>query len=72
MPTPANLQAFLNNSSPPNVSGWHAVAICGYDDRTSRFEFKNSWHRWWGADGFGTLPYDYITAYAREGMHGWI
>lgn len=72
MPTPTNLQSFLNNSSPPNVSGWHAVAICGYDDRTSRFEFKNSWNRWWGTDGFGTLPYDYITAYARTGMHGWI
>ncbi|CAH0258713.1 hypothetical protein SRABI118_03157 [Massilia sp. Bi118] len=72
MPTPVHLQNFLQNASPPNVSGWHAVAVCGYDDRTGRFEFKNSWHNWWGDQGFGTLPYDYVTAYAREGMHGWL
>lgn len=75
MPTPVNLQNFLNNTSPPNVSGWHAVAVCGYDDSKGRFEFKNSWEGpfWsWGDNGFGTLPYDYITAYAREAMHGWV
>lgn len=72
MPTPVNLQLFLENSNPPNVSGWHAVAVCGYDDAKGRFEFKNSWHSWWGDNGFGTLPYSYITAYAREGMHGWV
>lgn len=72
MPTPANLQLFLENSSPPNVSGWHAVAVCGYDDAKGRFEFKNSWHTWWGDQGFGTLPYAYVTDYAREGMHGWV
>jgi len=72
MPTPVLLQNFLDNKSPPNVSGWHAVAVCGYDDSRARFEFKNSWHTWWGDKGFGTLPYDYITAYAREAMHGWV
>ena len=72
MPTPVHLQNFLDNTSPPNVSGWHALAFCGYDDAKGRFEFKNSWHSWWGDKGFGTIPYDYITAYAREAMHGWV
>lgn len=70
MPVPANVRTFLEQSAPPNVSGWHAIAICGFDDSTGRFEFKNSWNWWWGNNGFGTLPYDYITAYSRIGMFG--
>jgi C1A family cysteine protease len=85
MPTPVNLQLWLEKNgvdlgidgpvdmdlkSPPNVSGWHAVSICGYNDTTGRFTFKNSWSEWWGDDGYGTIPYNYITAYAREGFIG--
>lgn len=52
--------------SPPNVSGWHCISICGYDDTQGRFTFKNSWGPWWGDSGYGTLPYDYVTAYSRS------
>ncbi|WP_250481281.1 C1 family peptidase [Caballeronia sp. GAOx1] len=75
MPTPAHLQNWLartGSMSPPNVSGWHCIAICGYDDRTGRFEFKNSWDTWWGDKGYGTIPYDYVTSYSRTAMHGWL
>ena len=85
MPTPANLKTWLetNNVSldnsinleegaltPPNVSGWHAISICGYDNTTGRFEFKNSWNSWWGNGGYGTLPYKYVTAFSRGGYIG--
>ena len=75
MPSPVNLAIWLKNqntSSPPNVDGWHAITICGYNDNTGRFEFKNSWGWWWGNNGFGTIPYNYITKYADLGMHGWL
>ncbi|MFC1567679.1 hypothetical protein ACFL3K_00550 [Pseudomonadota bacterium] len=73
MPTPTNLKTWLEyNSSPPNIDGWHAIAIHGFDDQTRRFEFKNSWGKWWGNNGFGTIPYDYITSYSDLGMHGWL
>jgi hypothetical protein len=49
--------------------GWHAIAICGYDDSTQRFEFKNSWGMW-GDLGFGTIPYDYIRAYCSSAFSG--
>jgi hypothetical protein len=82
MPSPVNLQLFIEEyerllakgtdspKTPPFVDGWHAIAICGYDDRTARLEFKNSWNTFWGDMGFGTIPYDYITQYSRLGMHG--
>ncbi len=85
MPTLANLKTWLetNNVSldnsinleegaltPPNVSGWHAISICGYDNTTGRFEFKNSWNSWWGNGGYGTLPYKYVTAFSRGGYIG--
>ena len=45
--------------------GGHAVCAVGYDDDTQYFKFKNSWYdetnnRWWGDDGYGYLPYQYI------------
>jgi hypothetical protein len=51
--------------------GWHAIAICGYDDATQRFTFKNSW-RDWGNRGFGTIPYDYVAKYTRSQVAGWV
>lgn len=85
MPTPVNLQLWMEKNGvdlskgatideeikgPPNVSGWHAISICGYDDSTGRFTFKNSWGSWWGQSGYGTMPYNYITRYSRDGFIG--
>lgn len=72
MPTPANLSSWLAIAGvPPYVDGWHVIALTGFDDQQSRYFFKNSWGRWWGHDGFGTIPYEYIDRYSRLGMHGW-
>lgn len=60
----------LKAMNPPNVSGWHCISICGYDDSQARFIFKNSWGWWWGDAGYGTIPYDYITAFSRSGFIG--
>jgi hypothetical protein len=72
MPTPVHVAMWLekNANSPGNVDGWHAIPICGYDDSTGRFEFKNSWG-FWGNAGYGTIPYQYVETYSRTGMQGW-
>lgn len=41
--------------------GGHAVLAVGYDDRRRRFEVRNSWGTSWGASGYFTLPYAYVT-----------
>jgi len=41
--------------------GGHAVTILGYDDANYRFLFANSWGTGWGEDGYGYLPYSYLT-----------
>ena len=43
------------------VLGGHAVLAVGYDDATSRFNFRNSWGDSWGDSGYGTIPYIYLT-----------
>lgn len=54
--------------------GSHAVLLVGYDDTkelggeggaeetTGAFLFKNSWGADWGAEGYGWLPFRYLTA----------
>lgn len=41
--------------------GAHSLVIVGYDDTTQLFKFVNSWSRSYGDDGYGYLPYNYIT-----------
>jgi C1A family cysteine protease len=67
MPSRADAEAFLAQST-PTVDGWHCVAICGYDDSRSRFEFKNSWGTAWGNSGYGTLPYGYVDKLSASAM----
>lgn len=43
------------------AEGGHAILICGYDDRTRLFTFRNSWGTDWGDEGYGYLPYDYLA-----------
>lgn len=47
--------------------GGHAVLAVGYDDARRIGEsigallIRNSWGKSWGADGYGWLPYEYVT-----------
>lgn len=42
--------------------GGHAVLAVGYDDRTKRLLFRNSWGTGWGRKGYGELPYGYLES----------
>jgi C1A family cysteine protease len=51
----------------PNVNvedflGGHAMVLCGYNDYTQCFLFRNSWGDDWGMDGYGWIPYAYIVS----------
>lgn len=41
--------------------GGHAVLAVGYDDSQQRFIVRNSWGSGWGAAGYCTMPYAYVT-----------
>lgn len=41
--------------------GGHDVLICGYDDQTRMFDFRNSYSSAWGNGGYGRIPYEYAT-----------
>lgn len=43
-----------------SLAGGHAILLVGYDNKTDRFIFRNSWGTGWGDSGYGYLPYDYI------------
>jgi C1A family cysteine protease len=40
--------------------GGHALLCVGYDDRSRKYTFRNSWGANWGEKGYGYLPYDYL------------
>lgn len=46
--------------------GGHAICVMGYDDKTGRFKFKNSWSTAWGDKGYGYLGYEYIDRYCSD------
>lgn len=72
MPSPASRAAWreMSNRNYSSRDGWHTIAVCGYSDSAGRFELKNSWGAWWGRNGFGTIPYNYIRVYSREAFNG--
>lgn len=41
--------------------GGHAVMAVGYNDSVERFLVRNSWGPAWGAGGYFTIPYAYLT-----------
>lgn len=45
-----------------SLLGGHAILIVGYDDDWGTFQFRNSWGSNWGLNGYGTLPYAYLTS----------
>lgn len=44
----------------------HGILMIGYDDRTKRFRFVNSWGVDWGDKGYGYLPYEYFDLFLTE------
>ena len=41
--------------------GGHAILAVGYDDNAEMLLFRNSWGRKWGMEGYGLLPYGFLT-----------
>ena len=44
-----------------SLLGGHAIILVGYDDEKENFIFRNSWGQTWGDNGYGYIPYSYIT-----------
>jgi len=44
-----------------SVAGGHAVLCVGYNQPKKLFCFMNSYGTGWGENGFGWLPFDYLT-----------
>jgi hypothetical protein len=42
------------------VSGGHAIVVVGYD--STGIKFENSWGSGWGAAGFATAPWSFVTS----------
>lgn len=49
-----------------SLCGGHSILLVGYDISKRVFTFKNSWSSLWGKSGYGTIPFDYISAFARN------
>ena len=56
----ADLTALILEQTEKTLGG-HAVMCVGYDDASQRFIVMNSWGTTWGAKGFFTIPYAYIS-----------
>lgn len=41
--------------------GGHAMLAVGYDDTKKVFIIRNSWGGSWGQQGYGTIPYSYLS-----------
>jgi len=48
------------------VEGGHAVLIVGYDDAKGWWIIRNSWGAFWGLQGYGFLPYAYLSAQGSD------
>lgn len=48
------------------IVGGHAICLCGFNNRTRRFKFENSWGPLWGSGGYGTIPYDYAAKFLQS------
>lgn len=53
-------------ADPENCYGGHALLVCGYDETTQRFLFKNSWGLNWGDNGYGWFGYDYMRDFCWD------
>ncbi len=46
--------------------GGHAVLAVGFDQKSKRFIFKNSWGAKWGRKGYGSIPFEYLETLADD------
>jgi Papain family cysteine protease/Domain of unknown function (DUF4384) len=53
-------------------TGWHAMAIVGYDERKQAFRLINSWGKGWGDHGYAWVSYDAFKARVREAEVLWV
>ncbi|MDD0852773.1 C1 family peptidase [Halobacteriovorax sp. GB3] len=44
----------------------HAIHFTGYDKEKRIFQFKNSWSKNWGDEGYGYMSYDYVLKHAVD------
>ena len=58
----------MPNRRRERILGGHCALMIGYNDTNRTFICVNSWGKYWGSEGFFTLPYDYVTnsALARD------
>jgi len=49
----------------------HSVLVVGFNDEDRVFYVQNSWGDKWGLNGFGLLPYEYITESHFSNAFGW-
>ena len=63
MPTQEEIERYRED---PDAFPGHAICIVGYDDQKQNFKFKNSWGTNWGANGYGSIPYDYLKDYGWD------
>lgn len=43
------------------ATGGHSVLAVGYDDKLGMLKIRNSYGSGWGVQGYGWLPYEYVT-----------
>jgi hypothetical protein len=41
----------------------HVILLVGFDKKTGRFLFRNSWGDQWGKKGYGSIPEEYVVKY---------
>lgn len=51
---------------PDKILTYHAVLAVGFNDEDQTICIKNSWSKFWGASGYGYLPYDYVDKYCWD------
>lgn len=71
MPVPSSPTSSSSAAPLPDETGWHTIPVCGWDNTTGRFLFKNSWGPFWGDRGYGTIPFQYIDHYSDLAIIGW-
>lgn len=57
---------YLPNDKEINGGGGHAMTIVGYKLSKQQFIVKNSFGKFWGDNGYGFLPFDYVYTESFE------